>query len=85
MKQTTKNIESHFIKIHLCGMFVYGIGMCTGVWIYLKIDTHHKYYSNQVVNAVMHVINGFRQMKGRLRSPILQIQADNCTQENKNL
>jgi hypothetical protein len=80
MRQTVKNIESRFVKTHLCGVLVHSIGLYADVWI----DAHHKHDSNQVITSVMHVIADVRRRKGRL-SPTLQIQADNCTRENKNI
>jgi hypothetical protein len=80
MRQTVKNIESHFVKRHLCGVLVYGIGLYANVWI----DAHHKHDSNQVIMSVMHVIADVRRRKGRL-SPTLRIQANNCMRENKNI
>jgi hypothetical protein len=80
MRQTVKNIESCFVKTYLCGVLVYGIGLYADVWI----DAHHKHDSNQVITSVMHVIVDVRRKKGRL-PPTLQIQADNCTPENKNI
>jgi hypothetical protein len=68
MRQTVKNIESRFVKTHLCGVLVYGIGLYVDVWI----DAHHKYDSNQVIMSVMHVIPDVRRRKGRL-PPTLQI------------
>jgi hypothetical protein len=68
MRQTVKNIESHFVKTHLCGVLVHGIGLYTDVWI----DAHHKHDSNQVITSVMHVIANVRRRKGRL-PPILRI------------
>jgi hypothetical protein len=80
MRQTVKNIESRFVKTHLCRVLVHGIGLYADVWI----DAHHKHNSNQVIMLVMHVIVDVRWKKGRL-SPTLGIQADNCTRENKNI
>jgi hypothetical protein len=80
MRQTMKNIESRFVKTHLCGVLVHGIGFYADVWI----DAYHKHNSNQVITSVMHVIANVRQRKGRL-PPTLQIQADNTTRENKNI
>ena len=80
MRQIVKNIESRFVKIHLCGVLVHGIGLYADVWI----DAYHKHDSNQVITSIMHVIANVRQRKGRL--PLtLRIQADNCTWENKNI
>jgi hypothetical protein len=80
MRQTVKNIESRFVKTHLYGILVHGIGLYADVWI----DAHHKHDSNQVITSVMHVIADVRRRKGRL-PPILRIQTDNCTWENKNI
>jgi hypothetical protein len=80
MRQTVKNIESCFVKTHLCGVLVHGIGLYVDVWI----DAHHKYDSNQVITSVMHVIADVRWRKGRL-PPMLRIQVDNTTRENKNI
>ena len=80
MRQTMKNIESYFVKIHLCGVLVHCIGFYADVWI----DAHHKHDSNQVITLVMHVIVDVRRRKGRLPST-LQIHVDNCKRENKNI
>ena len=56
MKETVKNIESRFLKSHLSGVLVHGIGLYTDVWI----DAHHKHDSNQVITTLMHVIDGVR-------------------------
>jgi hypothetical protein len=80
MRQTVKNIESRFVKTHLCGVLVHGIGLYADVWI----DAHHKHNSNQVIMSIMHVIADVRRRKGRL-PPTLRIQADNTTRENKNI
>jgi hypothetical protein len=68
MRQTVKNIESRFVKTHLCGVLVHGIGLYADVWI----DAHHKHNSNQVITLVMHVIADVRRRKGRL-PPTLRI------------
>jgi hypothetical protein len=62
MRQTVKNIESRFVKIHLYGVLVHGIGLYADVWI----DAHHKHDSNQVITSVIHVIADVRRRKGRL-------------------
>ena len=80
MRQTMKNIESRFVKIHLCGVLVHRIGLYADVWI----DELHKHDSNQVITTVMHMIDDKRQRKNVL-PPTLRIQADNCTRENKNI
>ena len=80
MRQTVKNIESRFVKTHLCGVLVHGIGLYADVWI----DAHHKHDSNQVITSVMNVICDVKRRKGFL-PPTLRIQADNTTRENKNI
>jgi hypothetical protein len=57
MRQIVKNIESRFVKTHLCGVLVHGIGLYADVWI----DAHHKHDSNQVITSVMHVIGDVRR------------------------
>jgi hypothetical protein len=42
MRQTVKNIESRFVKTHLCEVLVHGIGLYVDVWI----DAYHKHDSN---------------------------------------
>jgi hypothetical protein len=79
-KQSVKGIESRYIKTHLCGVLVHGIGLHCHVWI----DAHHKHDSNQVVTSIMEVIKDVKRRRGRL-PPYLRIQADNCGRENKNV
>jgi hypothetical protein len=80
MRQIVKNIESCFVKTHLYGVLVHGIGLYADVWI----DANHKHNSNQVITSVMHVIVDVRRRKDRV--PLtLRIQADNTTRENKNI
>ena len=62
MRQIVKNIESRFVKTHLCEVLVHDIGLYANVWI----DVHHKYDSNWVMTSVMHVIADVRRRKGRL-------------------
>jgi len=52
MRQTVKNIISRFVKTHLCGVLVYGIGLYADMWI----DAHHKHDNNQVITSVMKLI-----------------------------
>ena len=78
--QSVKNIEGRYVKTHLCGVLVHGVGLYTDVWI----DTHHKHDSNQVVTSIMHVLEDVRSRRGNRLPPILRIQADNCARENKN-
>ena len=42
--QTVKDIESGFVKTHLRGVLVHGIGLYCHIWV----DSHHKHDSNQV-------------------------------------
>ena len=51
-KQTVKDIESQFVKTHLCGVLVHGIGLYCHIWM----DSHHKHDSNQVVTSIMKVL-----------------------------
>jgi hypothetical protein len=80
MRQTVKNIEHRFVKTHLCGALVHGIGLYCDVWF----GAHHKHDSNQVVSTLSYVIGDVLRRKGFL-PPTLRIQADNCTRENKNI
>lgn len=80
MRQTVKNIEHRFVKTHLCGALVHGIGLYCDVWF----GAHHKHDSNQVVSTLFYVIGDVLRRKGFL-PPTLRIQADNCTRENKNI
>ena len=52
LRQLVKSIESRYVKIHLCGILVHGVGLYTDIWV----DTHHKHDSNQVVTLIMHVL-----------------------------
>ena len=79
-KQTVKDIESRFVKTHLCGVLVHGIGLYCHIWV----DSHHKHDSNQVVTSIMKVLCDVKHQRGRL-PPVLRIQADNCGRENKNV
>ena len=80
MRQTVKNIEHRFVKTHLCGALVHGIGLYCDVWF----GAHHKHDSNQVVSTLFYVIGDVLRRKGIL-PPTLRIQADNYTRENKNI
>jgi hypothetical protein len=80
MRQIVKNIEHRFVKTHLCGALVHGIGLYCDVWF----GAHHKHDSNQVVSTLFYVIGDVLRRKGFL-PPTLRIQADNCTRENKNI
>jgi hypothetical protein len=68
MRQTVKNIESCFVKTHLCGVLIHSIELYADVWI----DAYHKHDNNQVITSVMHVIADVRWRKGRL-PPTLRI------------
>jgi len=54
-----KNIESRFVKTHLCGVLVHGIGLYANVWI----DAYHKHDNNQVITLVMNVICDVKRRK----------------------
>jgi hypothetical protein len=63
--QDEANSEEHrsrFVKTHLYGVLVHGIGLYADVWI----DAHHKHDNNQVITMVMHVIVDVRRRKGQL-------------------
>ena len=62
MRQTVKNIDSRFVKTHLCRVLVHGIGLYADVWI----DAHHKHDSNQFITTVMHVIADVKRRKDTL-------------------
>ena len=80
LRQLVKAIESRYVKTHLCGVLVHGVGLYTDVWI----DAHHKHDSNQVVTSIMHVLQDVRNRRGNILPPKLRIQADNCSREKKN-
>jgi hypothetical protein len=80
MKQIVKSMESRFVKTHLCGVIVHGVGLYADVWF----NAHHLHDSNQVVTSIMHAIGDVQARQGKLPL-VLQIQADNCGQENKNI
>ena len=77
-KQSVKGIESRYMKTHLCGVLVHGVGLYCHVWI----DAHHKHNSNQVATSIIKVLNDVKQQCGKLPS-YLCIQADNCGRETK--
>jgi hypothetical protein len=79
-RQSVKGIESRYIKTHLCGVLVHGLGLYCHVWI----DAHHKHDSNQVVTSIMKVLQDVRRRCNRLPHH-LRIQGDNCGRENKNV
>ena len=78
--QLVKSIESRYVKTHLCGILVHGVGLYTDIWV----DTHHKHDSNQVVTSIMHILRDVRNRRGNILPPKLRIQVDNCGRENKN-
>jgi hypothetical protein len=55
-RQSVKGIESRYVKTHLCGVLVHGVGLYCHVWI----DVHHKHDSNQVVTSIMKVLQDVR-------------------------
>ena len=80
LRQLVKGIESRYVKTHLCGVLVLGVGLYFDIWI----DTHHKHDNNQVVTSIMHVLQDIRNRQGNILPPELHIQADNRSRENKN-
>ena len=80
LRQLVKSIESRYVKTHLCGVLVHGVGLYTNIWI----DTHDKHDSNQVVTSIMHVLQNVCNRQGNILPPKLRIQADNCGRWNKN-
>ena len=66
--------EDPFVRV-----LVHGLGLYCHVWL----DAHHKYDSNQVVTSIVCVLGDVRSRRGTL-PPIVRIQADNCSRENKN-
>jgi hypothetical protein len=75
-----KGIESQYIKTHLSGVLVHGIGLYCHVWI----DAHHKHDSNQVATSIMKILHDVKRRCNKL-PPYLRTQADNCGRENKNV
>jgi hypothetical protein len=80
MRQTVKSMESRFVKTHLCGVLVHGVGLYADVWF----NAYHLHDSNQVVTSIMHAIGDVQVRRGKL-PPVLRIQVDNCGRENKNI
>ena len=66
-RQLVKSIESRYVKAHLCGVLVHGMGLYTDVWI----NAHHKHDSNQVVTSIMHVLQDVRNWRGNVLPPKL--------------
>ena len=79
-KQIVKGIESRYVKTHLCGVLVHGIGL----YCHVEVDSQHKHDSNQVITFIMKVLQDVKQRRGQY-PPILSIQANNCGSENKNV
>ena len=79
MRQCIKNIEDLYVKTHMCGVLVYGWGLCCDLWI----DAHHKHDSNHVVTSIMRVLEYVHHSRVSL-PPIVSIQVDNYVWENKN-
>jgi hypothetical protein len=42
MRQPVKSMESRFVKTHLCGVLIHGMGLYADVWF----NAHHLYDSN---------------------------------------
>ena len=80
LRPLVKGIESRYVKTHLCGVLVHGVGLYTDIWI----DMHHKHDSNQVVTSIMHVLQDVHNWQGNILPPKLCIQANNYGKENKN-
>ena len=80
LRQAVKEIKGQYVKTYLCGILVHGEDLYSDV----KIDSHHKHDSNQVITSIMNVINDVRDRRGGLLPLVLHIQADNCGRENKN-
>ena len=79
-RQSVKGVEGRYVKTHLCGVLVHGVGLYSDVWI----DSHHKHDSNQVVTSIMNVIADVKARRGGTLPLVLRIQADTCGGENKN-
>jgi hypothetical protein len=75
-----KSIESRFVKTHLRGILVHGVGLYANVWF----NAYHLHNSNQVVTSIIHTIVDVRARQGKL-PPVPRIQADNCKRKNKNI
>ena len=71
-RQSVKGIEGRYVKMHLCGVLVHGLGLYYHVWV----DAHHKHDSNQVVTSIVKVLGDVRIRRGTF-PPTLHIQADN--------
>ena len=80
LRQAVKGIEGRYVKTHLCGILIHGEDLYSDVWI----DSHHKYDSNHVITSIINVINDVRDRRGGFLPPMLQMQVDNCSHENKN-
>ena len=55
-QQPVKGIEGHYVKIHLCGILVYGLALYCHIWL----DAHHKHDSNQVITSIVRVLGDVR-------------------------
>jgi hypothetical protein len=73
MRLTVKSMESRFVKTHLCGVLVHGLGLYANVWF----NAHHLHNSNQVVTSIIQAIEDVKTRRGKF-PPVLRIQADNC-------
>ena len=51
-QQSVKGIEGRYVKMHLCGVLVHGLGLYCHIWV----DAHHKHDSNQVVTSIVKVL-----------------------------
>ena len=78
-RQTVKGIEGRYVKMHLCGVLVHGLGLYCHIWM----DAYYKHDNNQMVTSIVKVL-GDVENRRRTLPPTLRIQADNCSRENKN-
>ena len=69
LRQLVKGIESRYVKTHLCGVLVHGVGLYTDVWI----DMYHKHDSNQVVTSIMYVLQDVCNRRGNILPSKLHI------------
>lgn len=60
LRQSVKGVEGQYVKTHLCGVLVHGVGLYSDVWV----DSHYKHDSNQVDTSIVNVIAEFRIQRG---------------------
>ena len=66
MKQNVKSMESWFVKTHLCGVLVHGVGL----YVNVLFNVHHLHDSNHVVTSIMHAIGDVQARREKL-PPVL--------------